>query len=265
MSGAPDSSFIASVHARGLEAWPAIASLDADRIALAMADPAGLAADISAAAAAAGADGVNIDLEGFRFEDAEAVVTFAAELTRLVHEWGGVTSLDITPRTDSWDITSIDFDAEFWSQAPPRRELAEAVDYLILMAYDEHNRHRPAGPVASPHWVEDVTRYLLRYTDSHRLILGVPFYGRQWGPNLFDAPRARGIGSLTASESSGVRSYDARFGLDRVDFGNGTYLWSETPQGLAHRVALKDELGLAGLAAWRLGFDSQSIWPVIAP
>jgi spore germination protein YaaH len=265
VTGSPDAGFIAAAHRRGVSVWPAIASLDGDRIAGALADPIGLAAEVAAAAEAAGADGVNIDLEGYRVEDAAEVVAFAAEVTRLVHGWGGVTSLDITPRTDSWDITSIDFDARFWSQAPLRYELAGAVDYLILMAYDEHNRHRPAGPVASPHWVEDVTRYLLRYTDAHRLILGVPFYGRLWGPDLYDPPRARGISSLTALEPAGTRSYDPRFGLDRVDFADGTYLWSETPQGLGHRVALRDDLGLAGLAAWRLGFDGAAVWRALAP
>ncbi|MDH3729504.1 MAG: glycosyl hydrolase family 18 protein [Acidimicrobiia bacterium] len=264
ITGSGDAGFVQAAHARGMDVWPGIASLDADNIHAALADPEGLAARVAALAAATGADGVNIDLEGFRHPDAAAVTSFATELTRLAHEWGGLVSFDITPRTDSWDITSIDFEAGFWSLAPQRRELAAAVDYLILMAYDEHNAHRPAGPVASPHWVEDVTRYLLRYTDSHRLILGVPFYGRLWGPDLLDRPRAIGIGSLTASERRGTRSYDERFGLDRVDFADGTYLWSETPAGLAHRVALKDELGLAGLAAWRLGFDSPSIWPVIA-
>jgi spore germination protein YaaH len=265
ITGGGDAAFTEAAHARGIEVWPAIASLDADRIHDAMADPQGLATQLSAQAVAAGADGVNIDLEGYRHEDATAVTAFAAELTSLVGAWGGVVSLDITPRTDEWDITSVDFDARFWSQAPRRRQLADAVDYLILMAYDEYNAHRPAGPVASPHWVEDATRFLLRYTDSHRLVLGVPFYGRLWGPDLNDTPRAIGIRSLTASEARGSRSYDGRFGLDRVEFPDGTYLWSETPAGLAHRVNLVDELGLAGLAAWRLGFDSPSIWRVITP
>ncbi|MEE8330493.1 MAG: glycosyl hydrolase family 18 protein [Acidimicrobiia bacterium] len=265
IAGSGDAAFVQSAHGRGVDVWPGIASLDADNIHAAMADPEGMAAQVASLAAATGADGVNIDLEGFQHEDAAAVTAFAAELTRLVHGWGGLVSLDITPRTDTWEITAIDFDAGFWSGAPQRRRLAVAVDYLILMAYDEYNAHRPTGPVASPHWVEDTTRYLLRYTDSDRLILGVPFYGRLWGPDLFDRPRAIGIGSLTASESRDARSFDERFGLERVDVADGTYLWSETPEGLGHRVKLRDELGLAGIAAWRLGFDSPAIWPVIAP
>ncbi len=61
VSGGPDAGFIASAHARGIEVWPAVASLDADRIALAMDDPAGLAELVSVTADQAGADGVNID------------------------------------------------------------------------------------------------------------------------------------------------------------------------------------------------------------
>ncbi len=61
VSGRPDAGFIASAHARGIEVWPAVAILDADRIALAMDDPAGLAELLSVTADQAGADGVNID------------------------------------------------------------------------------------------------------------------------------------------------------------------------------------------------------------
>ena len=98
----------------------------------------------SAAAAAAGAHGVNLDIEGFRNEDAAGVSTFIEEMAEAVHEWGGVVSYDLVPRSDTWDV--VPEELAYWSTAPERRRIAAAVDFTILMAYDQHNRFRPAGP-----------------------------------------------------------------------------------------------------------------------
>jgi spore germination protein YaaH len=258
-----DSGFVTGAHARGVEVWPAIAGLDAASNHIALQNPEGLAATVAARAREVGADGVNVDIEGYWDGDGDEVVRFVAELSSRVHSWGGLVSVDVTSLTDLWVITSPDTGDLFWSTAPRRRELAEAADYLVLMAYDEYNRVRPFGPVASPHWVEDTARYLTRLADPERVILGIPFYGRLWDPDPAVRPRAIGIGSLTSLATSGAAVYDKRFGLDKVTLPDGTFLWVESPEALRHRVDLVEELGLAGLAAWRLGFDSTAIWQVI--
>ncbi len=135
---------------------------------------------------------------------------------------------------------------------------------MVLMAYDQYNRRRPFGPVASAAWVEEVVRYQLRFTDPHRLILGVPLYGRIWDPEEPERPRAVGIGYLESVAETGLRRLDERFGIDRVDLPDGRFLWLETAEGLRHRVDLVEDLGLAGLAAWRLGFDHGRVWEVMA-
>ncbi|NNF68499.1 MAG: hypothetical protein HKN01_01905, partial [Acidimicrobiia bacterium] len=149
----------------------------------------------------------------------------------------------------------------FWSTAPRRRELADLADYLVLMAYDEHNRFRPDGPVASPQWVEDNLRYLLRFADPHEIVIGLNFYGRIWDPDELDKPRAVGLGSLVDLAAGGEATFDPETGLDRVELSDGRHLWLETPEGL--RFDLIDEYGLAGWAAWRLGFDSAAIWEAV--
>lgn len=258
-----DSGFVAGAHARGVQVWPAIAGLDAGANHIALTDPEGVAATIAARALEVGADGVNVDIEGYWDEDGDEMVRLVSELSKRVHAWGGLVSVDVTSLTDLWVITSPDSGDLFWSTAPKRRELAEVADYLVLMAYDEYNRVRPNGPVASPHWVEDTARYLTRLADPERVILGIPFYGRLWDPDPGVRPRAIGIGSLTSLAASGSAIYDERFGLDKATLPDGTFLWVESPAALRHRVDLVDELGLAGVAGWRLGFDSSAIWQVI--
>lgn len=256
--GGLDAELVAAVQERGLQVWPAVQGLDADALHFLVSSPqarrAG-AARIAADAATAGADGVNIDLEGFRNEDAAGVTAFVTDVADAVHEWGGVVSYDLVPRTDDWDVMPPEL--SFWSTAPERREIAAVVDYTVLMAYDQHNRHRPAGPVASPEWVEEAVRHMLRYADPDTIILGVPAYGRLWDQAALDAPRALSLGFFDGL--SGERTFDEEFGLDRIDLPDGTFFWvdNEVEQ---QRIDLAHRYGLAGWAVWRLGLDDAGLW-----
>ncbi len=262
LSGEADPDYVAAMHARGLLVWPAVQGLHADGLHIMLSDPAlrrSIVAELASEAEAAGADGLNIDLEGFRNEDSEGFSAFVEELTAAVHEWGGTVSYDLVPRSDTWDVTPPEL--AFWSTAPDRRRLAEAVDYTVLMAYDQHNRYRPAGPVAAPGWVEELVIYQLRYSDPHEVILGLPAYGRLWDPDELDAPRALGFGAL--AEVPGTRTPDPEFGVDRVEVDDGRFYWADhemTPV----RVAIGDAYGLSGVAVWRLGLDDPSLWEAIA-
>ncbi len=266
LASTADPALVAAAHARDIAVWPAIASLDATRTRAALENPGrrrALAEDVAARARALGADGVNIDIEGFHVPDAHLVTAFSRDLTAAVHRWGGVTSFDLTVRTDTWQLTVQE--GPFWSTAPDRRALAQVVDYVILMAYDQHNRHRPSGPVADQPWVEEALRYLLRHADPAQVILGVPFYGRVWDPTDLSRPRAVGIGRITELAAAGQVADDPAFAADRVTFPDGRFTWAELPEGLAARRSLVDEFGLAGIAAWRLGFDSPAVWPHLVP
>lgn len=91
LTGSVDAGFVADAHARGVEVWPAVASLDADVSRTALADPdhrAELAVAVSERSRAAGADGVNIDLEGFTHDTADAVTDFTRQLIRRCRRLG---------------------------------------------------------------------------------------------------------------------------------------------------------------------------------
>lgn len=259
-----DPGYVDAVHNRNVAIWPAVAGFDADTHHLVFSDPerrSALAQQISEEARTIGADGVNIDVEGYRSVDSEAFLAWVEELGSLVHEWEGVVSYDLVPRSDRWDVTPQDL--AFWSIAPARAGLSRATDCTVLMAYDEHNRYRPPGPVASPGWVEEVLVHALRHTDPNQLVLGVPFYGRIWDPEDLERPTAVGIGELEGLIGEGEVTPDPSYGLDRVDLADGRFFWVETTAGLEHRLDLVADYGLAGWAAWRFGFDNPGIWELV--
>ena len=261
VSSSTDPGYVSAVRDRNVAIWPAVAGFDADAHHLVFSSPqqrSALAAQISEQARRIGADGVNIDLEGYRVEDSDGFLAWVEELADLVHGWGGTISHDLVPRSDTWEVAPEEL--EFWSTAPQRTALSRVTDCTILMAYDQHNRYRPAGPVASPAWVEDVLTYELRHADPAEVVLGVPFYARIWDPDELDRPAAVGIGELGRLIDRGDVSRDPGTGLDRVVLPDGRFFWAETVEGLEHRLDLIDEYGLAGWAAWRFGFDSPGIW-----
>lgn len=262
--GSTDPGYVEAAHDRNVAIWPAVAGFDADTHHLAFSDAerrSAMAHKISDEARSIGADGVNIDIEGYRGGDAEAFLAWVEELAGLVREWGGVVSHDLVPRSDRWDVSPEEL--AFWSTAPLRTELSRATDCTILMAYDQHNRYRPAGPVAGPRWVEEVLAHALRHTDPSQLVLGVPFYARIWDPADLESPAAVGIGALEQLVGEGEVAPDPSHGLDKVDLADGRFFWAETTSGLEHRFDLVTDYGLAGWAAWRFGFDSPDVWELV--
>lgn len=256
-----DPNLVAQLRSKRVAIWPAVQGFDADGLHAAIIDAASrrlLAARISSEAEQQGADGVNIDLEGYRQDDADAAASFVEELAERVHGWGGVVSYDMVPRSDPWGITPESL--SHWSHAPQRRRLAAAVDHVILMAYDQHNRHRPAGPVAALNWTEEVLVYQLRYSDPSSVILGIPAYGLIWRPENINAPRAVPLRRLTSE--GGSISFDPAHGMDRVAGPDGSFWWMENDL-MGMRLEIARGYGLGGVAVWRVGFDYPELWKAL--
>lgn len=259
--GEADEAFVAAARDLGVDVWPYMTNgFERSRTSLLLGDADRrrlVAAQLSRAAEEAGAGGINIDFEAFSPADRDGFTAFMAELTALVHEWGGVVSVDVTARTTSRPAI-----ATARAHRYDRRALAEIVDYVVLMAYDEHTRFNPAGPTASPAWAEDALYWLFRYVDADQVVLGVPFYSRVWDPVELHAPVTATIGTVVELSTSGRSTFDPEFALQRVDLEDGRHFWVEDYANLAGRLALARQSGVAGVAAWRLGFDTPEVWEV---
>ncbi|MEM5593019.1 glycosyl hydrolase family 18 protein [Niallia circulans] len=115
-------------------------------------------------------DGINIDIENVREEDGKYITQFVREATPYLHDAGLTVSMDIT------FIAGGNYSAFL-----QRDHLAEIVDYLVVMAYDEHWATSPnPGSVASFPWVEANLETLLDIVPNDKLVLGVPLYARLW-------------------------------------------------------------------------------------
>ncbi|WP_433946944.1 glycosyl hydrolase family 18 protein [Paenibacillus sp. SN-8-1] len=208
-------------------------------------------------------DGINIDFENVYTKDGDNVTQFVRELMPLAKEQGLVISIDVTPKSNS----------EMWSLFLDRKALGEMVDYMMLMAYDEHWAASPvAGSVASLPWTRASVERLLTEDEvpPDKLILSVPLYTRVWSEETKDGKTtvsSKAIGMKKAQDIvkafSLTPTLDESTGQNYVEYTENGILkkiWLEDSFSIKQRVELAAELNLAGVASWTRGFASSEAW-----
>lgn len=211
-------------------------------------------------------DGINIDYENVHTKDGPNLTQFMRELRPLAMEYGLVVSIDVTPKSNS----------EMWSAFLDRRALSESVDYIILMAYDEHWAASPvSGSVASLPWVRSSVTRILEEDDvsPDQLILGIPLYTRVWTETEKDGQvevKSKAIGMKKAQDIIKEKKLSPKLseetGQNYVEYkedGALNRIWLEDAESLTRRVELAQSLGLAGVATWTRGFASEQAWEVL--
>jgi spore germination protein YaaH len=263
-----DPEFVAWAQQRGHAVWPLLSNgNDPERTSAALADEASrtrLVREVLGVLEGSGADGVNIDFENLHPESGPHLTEFVAELNRAT---SAVVSVDVTPITDSWALGT-------WSTSYDRAGLGGAANFVVLMAYDQHNALRRDGPVAGLDWVEESIEHLLRYVRADRIILGIPLYARDW----VDEPDEPGGVALDATlgmadmadrlvAHDAVAEPDPVAGQQRYTYtdaaGRQHRVWQEDLDSLRRRVELVGRYRLAGTAAWRAGFAGPEVWPAL--
>ncbi|CAN5394821.1 hypothetical protein BH23ACT9_BH23ACT9_17890 [soil metagenome] len=264
-----DDELVAWSQARGLAVWPLLGNrIDPDLTDQVLRDPAlrqrlvdGTVAEVRRS----GVEGVNVDFENLHDDTRFLLTDLVAELKAAMPDV--VVSVDVTAMTDTWVLDN-------WSTAFDREGLGRVADYVMLMAYDQHNSLRRDGPVAGLQWVEESTAFLLRTVPAHKVVLGLPFYSRDWaedpgardGIDLDATLGMSAMGTRLAERSQSV-TYDPVAGQDLHTYVDGRgrphRVWHEDVASLQRKTALVEQHGLAGIAAWRAGFEQAEVWTAL--
>ncbi len=203
-------------------------------------------------------DGINVDFENIKKEDKDAFTEFLREITALMNEQGLIVSVDIN-MSASYD----------------RKGISDAVDYVMLMAYDQHWRTSPlAGSVAQITWVEGILKITLQDIPSEKLLLGLPFYTRLWKEAKDkDGDTELSNESLTMEEvKKQVEDNDAsviwdeesgQFYTEYKKDGGICRIWIEDENSINLKSSLVQKYGLAGTAAWSKNFEEPEVWDIL--
>ena len=147
-----------------------------------------LAQNLAALVNEAGADGVNVDVEGLDPQNRDSFTELIIELKSLVDE-----VYLATPAVD-------------WSNAYDYEALGSISDGLFIMGYGYHWSGGDPGPVAPLYGGSPWSNYALDWTvedyldagvESDKLILGLPLYGRHWQTTSEEVP---GVSDGSAGE-----------------------------------------------------------------
>lgn len=209
-----------------------------------------------------GLDGINMDFENMLVEDKGIYTQFIREMREMMEGTGCVLSVDVT-KYSAYGGT--------WSLCYDRAALAEIVDYVALMAYDQNGTSSTkAGSVGDLAWVEDAVKKTLEEVPPEKLILGVPFYARLWQSQNGKVIKTSAIGMNTArnrvAEAGAQIVYDEKTGQNYAKWekdGITFEIWLEDETSMKNRIALIEKYSLAGVASWSKGFEDPSIWTVI--
>lgn len=264
--------YVRYAHSQGVKVWACVKNDDIDGVFAHERDTYTIMSSyerrirlidaLVAAARADEVDGLNIDIEGISVQTGVYFIQFLKELSLECKKAGLVLSVD-NPMPESYNA--------FYDL----RSQATAVDYIVIMGYDEHFfGSEEAGSVASLDWFTQYADVTLGMCPARQVIMAVPFYTRIWketrdGENIKvsseilemkdTAKKVEAFNTETIWDETEGQNY-----LEYKADDNTTYkIWIEDADSLKKKAAVIRERGMGGVAGWRLGSESAGTWELL--
>jgi hypothetical protein len=224
-----------------------------------------------------GAQGVNMDIEAISSSLSNELTSFLINLSNQLHAALPEAELSIAAPAVNWSGT---YDIS---------TLKDYVDLFMVMAYDYYwNGSSQAGAVSPLYSMTSAYDYNFSKTISYyqsqgvpknKLLMGVPYYGRQWPTQGPDAP-SNTNGSGTAytyryvkNNTSGYYSnenkkWEANSFSPYFSFENNGWnqCFMEDTYSLGKKYNIVNRRQVAGIGIWALGYDNgySALWDLIA-
>ena len=276
LSSMASTTYVNYCHSQGVKVWGLVKnldlasdSIDVNYILTHTSSRQNLVNQIIAQALQNNLDGINIDFESLSEDEiGDAYIQFLRELSIKCENNDLVLS------------TSVYMPASY-NEVYKYHEQADFVDYICLMAYDQHwGQASGEGSVAALNWVnEGVDNTLAKNIPANQIVLGMPFYTKLWKLTPTSDDTSTEMTYRIERENLGLTSA-ANWMNDNIskpewleDCGqwygetvkNGvTYkMWLEDADSLEQKLKLMQEKGLAGAAFWSSDLDNSEAWDII--
>jgi spore germination protein len=263
LRGAPDGTALRAARAVGRPAWPMLADDASDPSAVdrLLNNPSAEVALVTAVAAQVrqlGLGGVNLDFEGVPGGDRGQFTGLVTQLAAALHAEGVGLSVDVVPHAPG--------DVNAASAAYDDAAIARVADRLVVMAYDEHWAADAPGPVAGIDWQAGELAGTIAGVPTSKVVLGIPLYARRWSGGQVSSSDYASAVAQALSEPDVRYGYD--FGAATPELttdpgGVSTELWFDDADSLLRKIDAVRGLGLAGIAAWRAGFEDAAFWSAV--
>ncbi|MGN1151721.1 MAG: glycosyl hydrolase family 18 protein [Lachnospiraceae bacterium] len=253
--------YVDKAHAMGLEVWALIGNLENPDVNMydvlaGTTNRTHLIEGLVNVALEYDLDGINIDFENIGLDAGEPFVEFIRELSIPCREYGIVLSIDnYVPmaHTDYYD----------------REEQGVVADYVVIMGYDEHySGSTETGSVASIDFVEQGIANTVAEVPADKVINAVPFYTRVWetkGTTVDSQALGMDMAQQYLEDHGIATRWDETTCQNYGEYQSGDsyyQIWLEDAESIKVKMNVMEEYGIAGIGAWRLGFENASIWDV---
>jgi len=216
-----------------------------------------------------GLDGINIGFEHVRQVDAPYLMQFLRELGPGLRERGVVYSKNVL--------------VPFYTRYYRRDLMAYFIDFIVVMAYDEHWAGAPtSGPVASIPFVERGITDTLEEVPPHQIVLGLPFYNRVWreviGNNTLET-RTRAYHGTEYTRARfehyfpegiewewlpDIGKYYGEFAAHEESESVLYRVWLECERSMTLKLELFWGYNLAGVSVWNRNFrNNEGLWELM--
>ncbi|MCE3229715.1 MAG: hypothetical protein K0S32_4266 [Bacteroidetes bacterium] len=222
-------------------------------------------------------NGVNIDFEGMGSSDKIPFTNFITNLNAALNT-----------ANPSYEL-SICLYAVDWSGVFDMPVLNSQVDFFTIMGYDYYySGSSTAGP-ESPLYnfqtsynytlPKSITYYVKQGATPSKLLMGLPYYGREWQTvsNLIPAATS---GTFTSSRTlSYINNNPSTYTITNKNWdgtsynpyytymsgGNWRQCWIDDIYSMGRKYDLVNQRGLGGIGIWALGYDAgmTSYWNLI--
>lgn len=288
--------YVAQAHEAGAKVWGTIVSFESDLTDILIHTPEYRQKFINKMIECVNSwnlDGINFDFENMNPRHKLDFTDFIRECAEALRAIGRTISVDVTVKSDVPEPNN-------WYQCYDHESLGEVVDYVAVMTYDQHSHHSGAGPVASLDWVERKLQGILEDVPSDKILLGIPFYGRDF-PSLIDEEDPENLIPTWSSQNRSVvtifkshvdqllesdkftdtnkKEIEVREWLVKnewidelgvhyikfVDQENKVHeIWYDEEKSLALKASLVKKYHLAGVAVWQQAYGRDSFWEAIS-
>jgi spore germination protein YaaH len=226
--------------------------------------------------------GFQLDMENVPGADRDALTAMVRAAAKALHAAHLQVSIATIPNAPAEHAETgyAAWHAKNWDGAFDLKALAEAVDLLCLMTYDQHSFTSMPGPVAGWPWVNAQLDYALKYVPKQKLALGIPLYGYHWsagvpektGPRQFDRSNLNAEWIDFADVDKLGKAYHGHFAWDDDERAASMYFYRDNvrewifysdARTFGARYQLVKDSGLAGFASWVLGSEDPAIWQLL--
>ena len=261
MSSYASADFVSKMHQRGIDVWALVSDFDTNvdfaQLYSSKAARTNMVNKLVGEAKGYGFDGINLDYENIKSAYAKDYLQFVRELSVACERNGIVLSTD-------------NYKPEAYNRCYNLKEQSKFVDYVIVMAYDEHYAGTDAGSVASLPFVKEAVEDTVQLVGKEHVIAGIPFYTRIWTTTDGNTT-SRAVGMQAAIDQLNSDGQVALWNDDCGQYvasytvGSSTrQIWFEEEKSIEAKMQVIQQENTAGVACWKLGLEKSTVWSVIS-